>query len=129
MKATSVEELQVFQRAEQLCDLVEPLLERPGFRRDTRLRDQIRDALDSIVSNIAEGFEQPTDRAFAKFLFIAKGSNAEVRRRLRSGLRRRHIEQDQLAQADALADEVARMLTGLIKYLAKSDRKDRGLGL
>jgi four helix bundle protein len=49
---------------------------------DQRLRDQIRDASDSMLSNIAEGFEQPTDRAFARYLYISKGSTAELRTRL-----------------------------------------------
>jgi four helix bundle protein len=40
-------------------------LNRPAIRKNFRLKDQIRDTLDSIASNIAEGFAQSTDKAFA----------------------------------------------------------------
>jgi four helix bundle protein len=95
---------------------------------DQRLRDQIRDASDSMLSNIAEGFEQPTDRAFARYLYISKGSTAELRTRLYRARNRRYITEDEYKSRKALANEVGRMLTGLIKYLLKSDRKRRGLG-
>jgi len=46
--------------------------------RDYRFRDQITAAAVSVMSNIAEGFSRRTDREFAQFLFISKGSCAEV---------------------------------------------------
>jgi four helix bundle protein len=129
MIAKCVQELQVFQRAVQLADAITAILERPAFARDVKLCDQLRDAADSIVSNISEGFPQPTDKAFAHYLYTALSSNGEVRARLRLALRRRYITDRQFRTADDLADEIARMATGLIKYLRRSDRRDRGLGL
>jgi four helix bundle protein len=49
------------------------------FRRDFGLKDQIRRAAVSILSNIAEGFERGGDKSFIQFLAIAKGSSGEVR--------------------------------------------------
>jgi four helix bundle protein len=66
---------------------VNAIIGRSGFERDRRLRDQVKDASDSMLSNIAEGFEQPTDRAFARYLFTSKASTAEVRKRLQDGAR------------------------------------------
>src|SRR5574342_837622 len=81
MRAKCVEDLQVWQRAMDFWRAINAILDRPGLLRDRPLRDQLSDASDSIVSNIAEGFEQPSDRAFAKYLYTAKASTAETRTR------------------------------------------------
>ena len=89
--AKTVEDLHLYQRARELVVAVTAILQRPAFERDLDLRDQIRREADSVVSNIAEGFAQPTDRPFAGYLFDAKGSNAEVRARLRLACDRRYL--------------------------------------
>jgi four helix bundle protein len=126
--AKTVEELKVWQRARQFAVAVFAILERQTFEHERELREQIKDATDSMVSNIAEGFEQSTDRGFARYLYTSKGSTAEVRSRLSLALERRRISREEFARLDGLGDEVARIITGLIKYLVKSDRRDRGLG-
>ena len=126
--AHRVEDLKVWQRAQEFWVAVNAIIDRSGFQRDRQLRDQVKDAADSILSNIAEGFEQPTDRAFVRYLFISKASTAEVRKRLLMACQRGYITSEEFASRNELGDEVARMTTGLIKYLVKSDRKDRGLG-
>ena len=49
------------------------------FSRDWGLRDQIRRAAVSIVSNIAEGFESQNNRTFVRYRYVAKASCGEVR--------------------------------------------------
>jgi four helix bundle protein len=66
--AKKLEELTVYQEASEWWVAVTALLDRAAFRNDRKLRDQIADANDSITSNISEGFEQPSDRAFARYL-------------------------------------------------------------
>ena len=126
--AQQVEDLKVWQRAREFCVAVNALLGRAGFQRDRKLREQLSDAVDSVISNIAEGFAQPTDRAFARFLYmlesLQRGGSNKATARLRSRLHYGH----ELAACNEVGDEVARMTTGLIKYLVKSDRRDRGLG-
>lgn len=58
----------------------------PGLRKNRRLSDQLQSASVSIMSNIAEGFSRRTAKEFTQFLFIAKGSAAEVQSLLYVGL-------------------------------------------
>jgi four helix bundle protein len=126
--AQRLEELKVWQRAMDLWRAVNAIIDKPGLLADSKLREQIADAADSMVSNIAEGFEQPTDRAFSRYLYISKASTAEVRGRLMLAREKGHITPDEFAGCNAVGDEVAALTTGLIKYLVKSNRRDRGLG-
>jgi four helix bundle protein len=50
-----------------------------SFARDFALRHQIRKAVISVPSNIAEGYERNRPREFHQFLSVAKASCAEVR--------------------------------------------------
>ncbi len=63
----------------QLCVDVYALLK---DCRDYSFRDQIQRSAVPVPSNIAEGFERQTDKEFVQFLFIAKGSCAELRTQL-----------------------------------------------
>jgi four helix bundle protein len=124
--ALKLEDFDAHQRALEFWRSVTALLERPAFRRERKLREQISDANDSISANLAEGFEQPTDRAFGNFVFHAKGSTAEVLARLREAHIKKCLTQEELDFHLKLGDEVCRLLAGLARYLYKSDFKDRG---
>ena len=76
--ANKLEKLPIYPKAVAFSVAVTALLDRPAFGKNYKLRDRIDGANDSILSNMAEGFEQPTDKAVEKFLFVAKGSAAEV---------------------------------------------------
>lgn len=89
------------------------------------MRRPTRSCRTSIVSNIAEGFGQGTDRAFAKYLYVARGSAEEVRSHLVSALARGHVDAETCRRFDAEAIELFRMMSGLIRLLLRSDRKDR----
>ncbi len=94
--AKKLEELPVYQRAVKFCVAITEILSWPALRRDRDLHDQISEAADSITANMEEGFEQPTDRAFANYVFIAKGSLGEVLGRLRTARRKKHISAAEL---------------------------------
>ncbi len=126
--AQKLEELFIWRKSIELWGAVNALLDRPGFSKNWDLHDQLTGAVDSVVANIPEGFEQSTDRAFAKYLYTAKGSAAEINAHLLIALKRGHIEQSQFDAACALSVELQKMLGGFIKYLIKSNRKDRGTG-
>lgn len=106
--AKKVEELELWRKATEFWKAVDPLLTRSAFERDWKLRNQLRDAIDSILSNISEGFEQSSDRGFAKYLYDAKGSTAEARRRLWMAAERKYIPTETFKELDNAGDQVAR---------------------
>ena len=80
--AKRFEELEVWQKARELTNLVYKYSSDGVFARDFGLRDQMRRAAVSIMSNIAEGFESQTQALFIKYLAYAKGSAGELRAQL-----------------------------------------------
>jgi four helix bundle protein len=76
------EDLVTWQKARQLGRAVSRCTDSPAFRGQWKLRDQMRSAASSIMSNIAEGFDRGRRGEFHQFLSIAKGSAAEVRSQL-----------------------------------------------
>lgn len=79
--------------------------------------NQIRRAAISIMNNIAEGFERNTNKEFRNFLFIAKGSCAEVRSMLYLGYRLNYINKQQFNETAPLTIEISKLISGLIKTL------------
>lgn len=85
------------------------------------MQRQIRRATVSISSNIAEGFERNTDKEFIHFLFIAKGSAGEVRSQLYIALDLKYISNLQFQEMYDNVIEISKLISGLIKYLQKSN--------
>ena len=77
MKYTRFEELPVWKAAIELAREVY------AFTDDAHLRPSLRDQLEraalSVSNDIAEGFERGTTKELLAFLYIARGSAAEVR--------------------------------------------------
>jgi four helix bundle protein len=90
------------------------------FGRDFGLRDQIRRAAVSVVSNIAEGYERDGDKEFIQFLFVAKASCGELRAQLYIAHDRLYINDEQFNELFNRALQVSKMISGLIKYLRQS---------
>jgi four helix bundle protein len=92
------------------------------FAVDYRLRDQIHSAAVSIMSNIAEGFSRRTTKEFVQFLFVAKGSAAEVESQLYVALDQGYIDREKFDDFYSKSDEVARLISGFIKYLLNKNK-------
>lgn len=85
--------------------------------RDYSFRDQLQRASVSVMNNIAEGYERKGNKEFAKFLYIAKGSCAEVRSMLYLALDLEYINKKDFDYLYEKALEISKMLSCLIKTL------------
>lgn len=115
------EDIKAWQAARDLVSVVYRVSGRGKFEKDFGLRDQIRRASVSVMSNIAEGFERSSDREFCRFLYIAKGSAGEVRSHLFVASDLGYLTSDEFDDLRARAEEVAKALSGFITYLAPKD--------
>ena len=111
------EDLDVWRRARKLANLVYDMTEGEQFRRDFVLRDQIRRAAVSVMSNIAEGFESKTQRMFVEYLGRAKASAGELRAQLYLARDRNYLQEDQFEEATIEAQTCSRQIVSLSRYL------------
>jgi four helix bundle protein len=111
------EDIEAWQTARILTRLVYQLSNQGAFARDFGLRDQMRRAAVSIMSNIAEGFESRTQPLFVEFLGRAKGSSGELRAQLYTALDAEHINRQQFDELFDLADKCSRQISRFMDYL------------
>ena len=120
MKIERFEDIVGWQKARHLTRLVYGHSKGGMFARDFGLRDQMRNACVSIMSNIAEGFERGGDKEFGQFLSKAKGSCGEVRSQLYVALDEGYIVTKQFTEMYDLSVETSRTISGFMKYLSSS---------
>lgn len=116
-----LEDIESWKKARELTSAIYAATLIGGFAKDFGLRDQIRRASVSIMSNIAGGFERDGKTEFRQFLAIAKGSTGEVKSQLYVALDAGFLSRDEFNRLYALADETARLIRGFINYLKSSD--------
>lgn len=114
------EEIEAWQKSRELTKQVYKITAEGTFARDYGLKDQIRRAAVSIMSNIAEGFERSGTGEFTQFLATAKGSAGEVRSQLYVALDQGYLQQSVFNTLSASATEISRMVSGLMSYLRRS---------
>jgi len=120
------EDIRAWQEARTLTKQVYTLCKvSAGLRRDRRLRDQMQAASVSVMSNIAEGFSRRTDKEFTQFLFVAKGSAAEVQSLLYVAMDQDYLSEQEFPELYEKADEVARIMSGFITSLLRQPARNR----
>ena len=121
--ARSFEEIDVWKKSRELVNFIYRMTKNKDFSKDFSLRDQIRRAAVSVMSNIAEGFERGSNTEFIQFLYIAKGSAGEVRTQLFVALDMDYITRDEFQKGKDICMDISGQLSGLIQYLKGSRLK------
>lgn len=83
------------------------------------LMSQMRRAVVSIPSNIAEGYGRNSIKECERFLYIALGSASELETQLIISKELEYISDDKFRSLDFLLNEIIKMLSALINSLKK----------
>jgi four helix bundle protein len=123
MQIKRFEDLKCWEEARILVNMVyEAIRKSPEFQKDFRLVGQITDAAVSSMSNIAEGFSRRSNKEFIQFLFVSKSSATEVQSEAYVALDQRYISKETFKEIYEQADEVSKIISGLITYLLKNEK-------
>lgn len=118
MQYNQFEDIPVWQETRLFVNMVYKLIESSEkLKKDFSLLDQFKRAAYSILLNIAEGFERGSNKEFANFLNIAKGSAGEVRAILYILLDNRYISQETFEKYKKSILEISSQLANFRKFL------------
>ena len=119
--AKRFEDLIIWQRSRQLANLIYKLTSLPSFK-DTSLRSQMRRAVVSVMSNIAEGFGRGSNEEFLRFMFIAKGSVTKVLSQLYLASDLGYVSREEFQVAQKLGEQAGAMIQAFAKSLKAAGR-------
>ena len=111
------QDLLVWQKSMQLVKEIYALVRLLPKEETYALSDQMRRAVVSIPSNIAEGHSRNSDKELAQFLYIARGSKAELETQIRIGIMLNYFSEHQSGTALNLCAEIGKMLNSFIAKL------------
>ena len=120
MQIKNFEELEIWKTARHLTQEVYMISNALPFSKDFALRDQMRRAAVSIMSNIAEGFERGGNQEFVQYLYVAKGSCGEVRSQLYVALDQKYVDQKVTDELVIILKRLSVMIKHLIDHLKRS---------
>ena len=110
-------ELTVWQKSMDLAEMIYSIAKKLPREELYGLSDQMRRSVVSIPSNIAEGQQRNSTKDYIRFLFISKGSLAELETQLLLCSRMGLLQKSEADAALDLASEISRMLNSLIQKL------------
>lgn len=124
MKYSQFEDLPVWIDARLLTKEIYEITNNGDFKKDYRLKAQIRDCSVSVMSNIAEGFENQSNKQFIRYLYIAKGSCGELRSQLYVAFDVGYIREDELSHLKRKSASISKQCSKLISYLRGYEKGD-----
>jgi four helix bundle protein len=122
MKINRFEEIEVWQLSRIFVKEIYQITNISPFSKDFGLRDQLRRASISIMSNISEGFERKGKKEFVHFLYLSKGSAAEIRSQLYAAFDLGYIDKNIFEKLFNEIELISKSLSGFIKYLINNQK-------
>ena len=116
-KIEDYKDLIVWQRSMELAEEVYRLVKKLPKEELFALSDQIRRAVISIPSNIAEGYERNSTTEYIHVLSIAKGSKAELETQLLLCTKIHYLNNSDIEKSISLIQEIGKMINSLQKHL------------
>ena len=117
MPAKSFKDLAIWQRSIRLVEDIYELTRSFPKEEFYGLRAQIRRAVVSIPSNMAEGFARRHNAEYRQFLYVSLGSLAETSTQLIVAKNLGYLSGENAERLLAEAEEISKMTMGLIKKL------------
>lgn len=117
MSFTDYKKLSVWQKSKDLAVDIYRITNTGKLAKDYGLREQMQRAAVSIPSNIAEGNDRESQKELLRFLYISKGSLAELQVQLEIAKEIGYIDEETYSNLDAKCIEISKMLGGFIKTL------------
>ena len=121
MKSSDYKQLKVWQKAMDLTVEIYNLVKKLPCEETYALSDQMRRAVVSIPSNIAEGQGRNSDKEFINFLSIARGSLWELETQIEICEQLHYIDSKLASEVYILTTEVSKMLNALASSLKSKD--------
>jgi len=118
VKIQKFEEIKAWKEARKLTNRIYQISGTGSFAKDWGLRDQIRRATISVMSNIAEGFDNQSDRLFARYLGIAFASASEVQSQLYIALDQNYVNEAVFNELYEQCIVCKNLIYGFRKYLS-----------
>jgi four helix bundle protein len=122
------EDLRVWQAAREQCNRMGALMNRPEFRGDRSLSEQMNAASISVMFNISEGFLRRRDREMLQFLRYSFASNGELKAGYYAAEGRRYITPSEMTELIELNERIAKMLRRWEGTLQPSGPRTRDQG-
>jgi four helix bundle protein len=121
------EDIEIWKDGREVVKKVYDLTSRIPFSADKGLKDQIRRAAVSICANIAEGYARRGNREMIKFLWISKGSAAEVQSHLYHALDFSYMDQASFELLYERLEKIQIRIFHLIKTLTIDSSRQKSL--
>ena len=122
-KINKFEDLEIWQKARELCQYIENLIQTTTLKTNYSLKDQIDRSSGSVMDNIAEGFDRNGNKEFIQFLSIAKGSAGEVKSQSYRAFDKKLISEEQHLKLNEMTEIEKNKIGAMMNYLINCEIK------